>query len=175
MLDDAFPDHRRTGTGLLPLHPAGKRSQDALGAIGLGTAAAITAPHHAERPIALGVSLVQIFWNVVLICSDLRVATCSSSESRVNDAWRGLIVAGPTCPAGLEIVQSVLLCWGLRGRLLVLPALLSSRSGCLLDIRRGFKTVTRPDLRERDAKYSMATMLAKQFCHIHVAICRRRT
>jgi hypothetical protein len=80
----AFPDDRRTGTGLLPLHAAGEGSQNAAGPIGLGTAAAIAAAHHAERTTDDRVTLVQTFLAAALICNDLHIVTPSSSESRAK-------------------------------------------------------------------------------------------
>jgi hypothetical protein len=51
----------------------------------LGTAAPIPAAHHAERTTLAGIALVQTFWNVALICSNLRSPTPSSCESRANN------------------------------------------------------------------------------------------
>jgi hypothetical protein len=73
MLDVHFPTTDGRELGLLPLHPAGERSQNAFGAIGLGTAAAIAAAHHAERPTAARISLVQTFLKAALICNDLHI------------------------------------------------------------------------------------------------------
>jgi hypothetical protein len=57
----AFPHHRWSGTELPALHPAGKRPEDAPGAIEVGTGAAIAAAHHAERTTGRRITLVQTF------------------------------------------------------------------------------------------------------------------
>jgi hypothetical protein len=45
----AFPDHRRAGTGVPATHPAGERSEAALGPIGRATAAPVAAANHRQR------------------------------------------------------------------------------------------------------------------------------